>query len=661
MKQSIDTIALVLLLIFSCCCTKIYAGHVFATELTYKCLGNNQYLVIATLYKECSSDPPPSNLTITINSYSCQSSLPDMDLPLIPALSGMVVTPICSNFANNTTCNGGAIPAEDIAIYQDTITLPTACPDWILGLSHAVRSSYYTNLVNPGNDNIYVEALLDNSFGACNDAPVLKNHTMLYSCAGQTFEYDLSAQQAEADSLRYTLLTPKINNVQNASFQPGLSVSNPLALQAGAFVLNHQTGQLTFTPQAGLNQIACISIQIEKWQAGKLIASTIAELNINVSISCNNQPVLLTNTQVNTPGWTYDEMSNTFVNCGGTMDSIAFTSTFYNADGNALLLEVDSALWDNQLGASNWSIDLMNTPPLSSDSGTLAIQLLNPTYNSSLPISMTDNSCPYTSIRNTYYNFRPAFVHASASASVVCSNTNNTVSLNAEGSHFIQSIVWAQIPNGAPNTNISDPSVVNPTVDINMLDTAMALMYEVTADLGNCIAVDTITIQVVKNPSISFTITDASTNSATDGSINTIVNGNLAQFSYAWQNGMTTNQIQNLSANDYVLTVTDFYGCSTSDTATVSVHSSLDALPVHHALKIYPNPTKEILYIELDYSSTIAILLYNNLGQVVLEKTAINIQQNHPYTLSLPQNVSGVYWLKISENNKSYGQKIIVD
>lgn len=660
MKQPIETIVFVFLLIFFSFSHKVYAGHVFATELTYQCLGNNQYLVTATLYKECSSAPSPANVTITISSYSCNQILSDVDLPLIPALSGMMVTPVCPNFAANTACNGGAIPAEDLAVYQDTITLPTACPDWVIGLSHAVRSSYYTNLINPGNDNIYIEALLDNTFGSCYSSPILKNYPMLYACAGQAFEYDLSAFYHDADQLTYTFITPRINSTQNANFQPGLSLSNPLALQAGTFSIDNQKGILSFTPQAGINQIACISLLIEKWIEGRLVASTITELDINVSISCNNQPVLETNTTAITPGWLYNDVLDAFINCGGTMDSIEFETIFYDADGNTLLLDIDSANWNNTLGTNNWNVALTTTAPFSVDSSSTASTISNPSYNSMIALAMNDNSCPYTSSHAAHYNFLPAFINASTNKPIVCRNSNTSVNLSIQGSHFIQSVIWAQIPNGAPYTGMSDPLVVNPSVTVN-LDTAVTLLYEVTANLGSCIAVDTVAIQVVDNPSIAFNTTDASTSSTADGSITTTVSGNLAQFNYAWQNGMTTNNLQNLSANDYVVTVTDFYGCSTIDTATVSVNSNITTLTNHKALKVYPNPADGQIQIELDYSASISILLYNNLGQIVLEKPLITIQQNNPYTLLLPAMYSGIYWLKILENDKSYGQKIIID
>ncbi|MDX2002124.1 MAG: Ig-like domain-containing protein [Chitinophagales bacterium] len=78
--------------------------------------------------------------------------------------------------------------------------------------------------------------------------------------------------------------------------------------------------------------------------------------------------------------------------------------------------------------------------------------------------------------------------------------------------------------------------------------------------------------------------TDASCNGDSTGSIDlTVVNGN-APFTYLWSNGATTEDLTNVPAGTYSVTVTDAFGVSLVDSATVnqplSLTASANATPV---------------------------------------------------------------------------------
>ena len=71
------------------------------------------------------------------------------------------------------------------------------------------------------------------------------------------------------------------------------------------------------------------------------------------------------------------------------------------------------------------------------------------------------------------------------------------------------------------------------------------------------------------NISINEAITPVSCNGLSNGSINTTVNGSYPPFTYNWSNGQTTQNISNLNANNYTLTVTDNLGCTSSEAYTI--------------------------------------------------------------------------------------------
>jgi len=62
-----------------------------------------------------------------------------------------------------------------------------------------------------------------------------------------------------------------------------------------------------------------------------------------------------------------------------------------------------------------------------------------------------------------------------------------------------------------------------------------------------------------------------------DGSINAIPTGGSGNYQYNWSNGMSTQNIMNLSSGTYTLTITDQLGCSLSKTTIVNAPPALTA------------------------------------------------------------------------------------
>ena len=101
--------------------------------------------------------------------------------------------------------------------------------------------------------------------------------------------------------------------------------------------------------------------------------------------------------------------------------------------------------------------------------------------------------------------------------------------------------------------------------------------YTVTiTDANGCTVSSTRTINQPSQIQITaLTITDVSCNGGIDGAINVTVVGGTPSYSYAWSGGQATEDIANVGAGNYTLTVTDAAGCTANATFTVGEPNAL--------------------------------------------------------------------------------------
>jgi hypothetical protein len=103
------------------------------------------------------------------------------------------------------------------------------------------------------------------------------------------------------------------------------------------------------------------------------------------------------------------------------------------------------------------------------------------------------------------------------------------------------------------------------------INNVIAGNYEVTVtDNTGCTTEGNYTIESPTELDVVISVIDVSAPGEADGSAIALVNGGIPGYNFLWSTGETTDQINDLQAGDYTLTVTDENGCSEEVFFTIS-------------------------------------------------------------------------------------------
>ena len=166
---------------------------------------------------------------------------------------------------------------------------------------------------------------------------------------------------------------------------------------------------------------------------------------------------------------------------------------------------------------------------------------------------MDANSCMATA---SFVVVEPAQALAlsHSSTQVSCFNGNNgAISITPSGGVGPYTILWN---NGSSSTSLSG---------------LMAGTYSVTlSDAYGCQLSQSITITQPTDLAILATLNQVSCFGGTNGSIQIAVSGGTAPYSFLWSNGSTTQNLSDLTAGNYQLTITDQAGCQKSSAFAIT-------------------------------------------------------------------------------------------
>ena len=174
---------------------------------------------------------------------------------------------------------------------------------------------------------------------------------------------------------------------------------------------------------------------------------------------------------------------------------------------------------------------------------------------------------------------------------------------------------------------------------------------------------DTLTLDIFPIPPIellSFEIfpDDGSGN----GAVYPVFGGGTPPYIYVWDSGQMTNNLENVPAGSYLLTVIDSDNCFNTFGFEIPLETSTHYQAFDASVELYPNPVWNGEYIQVD-ASGISQQIWNvslwNANGSFLRQQELDLRSGKG-ALKAP-TVSGVYLLRFSNSTGSWLERIIVE
>lgn len=184
------------------------------------------------------------------------------------------------------------------------------------------------------------------------------------------------------------------------------------------------------------------------------------------------------------------------------------------------------------------------------------------------------------------------------------------------------------------------------------------ITYTVTGtDENGC--ENTAEIDVLMAEEISIDATTIDETLGGDGEINITVDGGIGAYTFDWDNDATGDfddeeDLTELEAGTYMITVEDEFGCTATETITVNSQVGIEESQL--IVGIYPNPTDGHVVIQLGQAPGATVSIVNIAGNVVYQTQVIGSTQN----MDLGHLSTGVYFVQVTLGDTSHSQKLIV-
>lgn len=454
--------------------------HISGGDLTYKCIGPNQYEVSVKLFRDCIGINAPTSVYVYFDNTCGFVNPPYLLCSQVfypsTGLNYVNISQLCKRDSLNSTCYFGTLPGMQLYEYKGIVTLPGNCNSWRMYYTTCCRNNAISNVNASGT---YLGATLNSATAPCNNSANYTSHPVPYVCVNQLVNYNFGVVEPDGDSLIYQFISARQNNPPvPLTYNAPYSANQPIT----GIILDQFTGQLTFTPNLVGNFV--VVIQVTEYIAGtnQVKGTTFRDIQFVVQ-NCNNQVVNPTNIRINNhTGAGTVNTNKEFEACEG--DNFCFDLTITDPDAGDTL-NVTSNIATVLPGLS---VTYTGTNPVTASVCGTILPGSNP-FNI-VSFDVRDNACPIVGQANFNIIFKVIASTVANSDTTIC--LGSSANLSAAGGSIFN---WTAItgPPLVTGNNISCNPCANPTVTPTATTT-----YKVTSNLiGGCKNIDTVTVTVV--------------------------------------------------------------------------------------------------------------------------------------------------------------------
>lgn len=391
------------------------ATHAMGGELTYRCLGNNQWEVTLNFYRDCNGVAAPTNcnngLEFFVKSASCGIGFSTCfnNNPTV-----QIITPICPSETDRCVSASGTYGVQKYT-YTKVVDLSAhaACEanDWFFSWSLCCRNNAITSLNDPGNRELYLDARLNMAPGTCNNSPTFTNSPTAFHCLGEPISYNPGAVDIDGDSLVYALIAARGTNGANIPYNTNYSAAQPIRNTGGAnaVTLNPQTGTMTVTPS--VLQVAVVSYQVREYRDGVLMGTVTRDVQFVVRPCAGNAAPLASG--INGTA-TYSMQV-----CAGTPINFTVNSSDPNTEQDVTMS------WNNGIPGATFTIG-SGQFPTGTFSWTPTVANLG---NNTFTVHVEDNGCPLKGVNDFGFSIlvTPPATDVSAGSDLATCGTTATL------------------------------------------------------------------------------------------------------------------------------------------------------------------------------------------------------------------------------------------
>lgn len=338
-----------------------------------------------------------------------------------------------------------------------------------------------------------------------------------------------------------TANTEDINTLNSGNYNCLITDNNGCSIQTGNLVVSNNVGDLSLD-----------NVQTTDEQCGNGLGA------INISVSGGLAPYTFawSNTAITED---LTGLSSGTYTCVITDDNGCTMNAIATVGNNSGSLSINNVLATNEscgngAGSINTTVQGGSLPYtfLWSNNATTE-DITNLTAGSYTLTATDDNGCSTTHtevITNAGGNFAISNVSITEE---ICGNNAGAINITLQNGIAPYSFVWS---NGATTEDVT--GLVAGTYDITVTDDngcSLNESYVVNANNGT-LSIDNVLVN------------DEQCGDAT-GTIDVTVSGGSLPLEYAWSSSEVTEDLSNLSAGDYDLTITDNYGCTATTSQTI--------------------------------------------------------------------------------------------